>query len=118
MTSGRRVQLPAAPELTDGPDLVLRLPLPRDVVDIVAHCRDPDFQRWTTVPVPYHESHAQEFLTRVAEGWWANVARFAIAYGGRFAGSVDLRFDGIGGAEVGFGLAPWARGKGVMTRAL
>jgi hypothetical protein len=31
---------------------------------------------------------------------------------------VDLRFDGIGGAEVGFGLAPWARGKGVMTRAL
>jgi RimJ/RimL family protein N-acetyltransferase len=46
------------------------------------------------------------------------LARFAIAYGGRFAGSVDLRFDGIGGAEVGFGLAPWARGKGVMTRAL
>jgi RimJ/RimL family protein N-acetyltransferase len=46
------------------------------------------------------------------------VARFAIAYDGRFAGSVDLRFDGIGGAEVGFGLAPWARGNGVMTRAL
>jgi RimJ/RimL family protein N-acetyltransferase len=31
---------------------------------------------------------------------------------------VDLRFDGLEGAEVGFGLAPWARGKGVMTRAL
>ena len=43
---------------------------------------------------------------------------FAVAYQGRFAGSVELRFDGIGGAEVGFGLAPWARGKGVMTRAL
>ena len=118
MTSGKRVRLPAAPELTDGPDLLLRLPLPGDVVDIVAQCRDPEFQRWTTVPVPYHESDAQAFVERVAEGWQANVARFAIAYQGRFAGSVDLRFDGLGGAEVGYGLAPWARGMGVMTRAL
>jgi RimJ/RimL family protein N-acetyltransferase len=118
VTSGKRVQLRSAPELTDGPDLVLRLPLPADVDDIVAQCRDPDFQRWTTVPVPYHESDAQSFLERVAEGWRANVAAFAIAYQGRFSGSVDLRFDGLGGAEVGFGLAPWARGRGVMTRAL
>jgi RimJ/RimL family protein N-acetyltransferase len=118
MTSGKRVRLPAAPELTDAPDLVLRLPLPGDVDDIVAQCRDPDFQRWTTVPVPYHESDAQNFLKWVDEGWRANVAGFAIAYQGRFSGSVDLRFDGLGGAEVGFGLAPWARGSGVMTRAL
>jgi RimJ/RimL family protein N-acetyltransferase len=109
MTSGKRVQLPPVPELTDGPDLVLRLPLPGDVDDIVAQCRDPEFQRWTTVPVPYRESDAQEFLTRVAEGWRANVATFAIAHDGRFAGSVDLRFDGIGGAEVGFG--KWATGR-------
>jgi RimJ/RimL family protein N-acetyltransferase len=118
MTSGKRVQLPAASELTDGPDLVLRLPRPEDVADIVAQCRDPEFQRWTTVPVPYDETDGQEFLKRVAQGWQANVAAFAIAYQGRFAGSVDLRLDGIGGAEVGFGLAPWARGKAVMTRAL
>jgi RimJ/RimL family protein N-acetyltransferase len=118
MTSGKRVQLPAAPELTDGPDLVLRLPLPGDVDDVVAQCRDPEFQRWTTVPVPYNESDAHDFVKRVAEGWRGNVARFAIEYEGRFAGTVDLRFDGVGGAEVGFGLAPWARGKGVITRAL
>jgi RimJ/RimL family protein N-acetyltransferase len=118
MTSGKRVQLPAAPELTDGPDLVLRQPLPGDVDDIVAQCRDPEFQRWTTVPVPYHQSDAEDFLTRVAEGWQGSVARFAIVYEHRYAGTVDLRFDGIGGAEVGFGLAPWARGGGVMTRAL
>ena len=118
MTSAKRVQLPSAPELTDGPDLVLRQPLPDDLDDIVAQCRDPEFQRWTRVPVPYHESDAQDFLKRVAEGWRANVAMFAVAYQGRFSGSVELRFDGVGGAEVGFGLAPWARGKGVMTRAL
>jgi RimJ/RimL family protein N-acetyltransferase len=118
MTSGKRVWLPAAPELTDGPDLVLRMPRPDDVDDIVAQCRDPEFQRWTRVPVPYNESDAQDFVKRVADGWRANVAMFAIAHQGRFSGSVDLRFDGIGGAEVGFGLAPWARGKGLMTRAL
>lgn len=118
MTSGKRVQLPPAPKLTDGPELVLRQPLPVDLDDIVAQCCDPEFQRWTTVPVPYHRSDAEDFLKRVAEGWQGNVARFAIAYQHRFAGTVDLRFDGIGGAEVGFGLAPWARGKGVMTRAL
>jgi RimJ/RimL family protein N-acetyltransferase len=118
MTLGKRVQLPPAPELTDEPDLVLRQPLPGDMDDIVAQCRDPEFQRWTRVPVPYHESDAQDFLKRVAQGWRANVAMFVIEYQGRFSGSLDLRFDGVGGAEVGFGLAPWARGKGVMTRAL
>lgn len=118
MTSGKRVRLPPPAELTDGPDLVLRLPLPEDLADIVAQCRDPEFQRWTTIPVPYNEADAYEFLQRVAEGWQGNVARFAIVYEGRFAGTVDLRCDGLGGAEVGFGLAPWARGKGVMTRAL
>jgi GNAT acetyltransferase-like protein len=95
MTTGKRVQLPAAPELTDGPDLILRQPLSGDVDDIVAQCRDPEFQRWTRVPVPYHESDAQDFLKRVAEGWRANVAMFAIEYQGRFSGSVDLRFDGV-----------------------
>ena len=66
---------------------MLRLPRPEDVADIVAQCRDPEFQRWTAVPAPYNEADAHEFLQRVAEGWRANVAAFAIAYEGRFAGS-------------------------------
>lgn len=118
MTSGKLVRLPPAPELTDGLDLTLRCPIPDDVDDIVAQCRDPEFQRWTTVPVPYDETDAQEFLKRVAEGWRAHVATFAIVREGRFSGSVDLRFDGVGGAEVGFGVGPWARGQGIMSRAL
>lgn len=118
MTSGEPVRLPPAPELTDGPDLLLRCPGPEDVDDIVAQCQDPEFQRWTTIPVPYHVSDAREFVQRVAKGWRAHLATFAIVHEGRFAGSVDLRLDGVGGAEVGFGLAPWARGKGVMSRAL
>jgi RimJ/RimL family protein N-acetyltransferase len=118
MASGKCLRLPPAPELTDGPDLVLRCPLLDDLDDMVAQCRDPEFQRWTTVPVPYHKTDAQEFLKRVVRGWRAHVATFAIVHEGRFAGSVDLRFDGVGGAEVGFGLGYWARGQGVMSRAL
>lgn len=111
--------LPPPPELTDGPDLLLRAPAPDDLDDIVAQCQDPEFQRWTTVPVPYTASDAQEFLTRVSHAWAANaVATFAIVYQGRFAGSIDLRMDGVGGAEIGYGLGPWARGSGVMSRAL
>jgi hypothetical protein len=61
MTSGKRVQLPSAPELTGGPDLVLRLPIAGDVEDMVVQCRDPEFQRWTTVPVPNHEQTLRNF---------------------------------------------------------
>jgi RimJ/RimL family protein N-acetyltransferase len=118
MTSGKLVRLPPVPELTDGPDLVMRLPVAGDVDDILAQCLDPESQRWTTMPVPYHQADAEEFVRRVSDGWRANVATFAIVYAGRFSGSVDLRFDGVGGAEVGFGLGPWARGQGVMSRAL
>jgi RimJ/RimL family protein N-acetyltransferase len=43
---------------------------------------------------------------------------FAIDVGDKFAGSLDLRFQEGAWAEVGYGLAPWARGRQVMTRAL
>ncbi|MBV9351503.1 MAG: GNAT family N-acetyltransferase [Mycobacterium sp.] len=105
--------------MSDGHELLLRRPRHEDVDDIVAQCQDPEFQRWTSVPVPYHEADAHEFLARVAEGWSANTfLTFAIVHEGRFAGSIDLRLDGAGGADVGYGLARWARGNGVMTRAL
>ena len=36
----------------------------------------------------------------------------------RWSGNIDLRPDGDGGAEVGYLLAPWARGHGHAARAL
>ena len=36
----------------------------------------------------------------------------------RFAGTVSLRNEREGRAEVAFGAHPWARGRGVMVRAL
>ncbi|MFP5336655.1 MAG: GNAT family N-acetyltransferase [Actinomycetes bacterium] len=43
---------------------------------------------------------------------------FVVEYGGRFAGEVGLRPDGQGAAQLGFGLAPWARGRGLMSAAV
>jgi RimJ/RimL family protein N-acetyltransferase len=112
------VTLPDPPRLVLDDDLVLRLPVVEDAADIVAHCNDPEMIRWTTVPSPYGLMEAYVFVAGTAPGWRTNVASLAIEYQGRFSGGVNLVFDNHGSASVGYGLAPWARGQGVMTRSL
>lgn len=87
---------------------------------VLEQCTDPDSIAWTTIPVPYSAADANEWLgSIVPRGWAANTSLcFAIEYEGRFAGSADLRPRGGGEAEVGYGLHPAFRGKGVMRRAL
>ncbi len=98
-----------------------------DLPSIVEQANDPASQRWTTVPMPpggYSLTDAAEFaLELMPEGWvsgstlgWAIEAEF----GGRrrFCGSIDLRLQGDGVAEVGFGLHPAARGRSIMSTAL
>lgn len=114
------MQLPTAlPQLSDGADLILRRHVEGDIAGIVDHCQDPESQRWTTVPVPYAEADAREFLAHVVQGWQSGaMAAFAVELEGRFAGTVDLRFQEGDWAEVGYGLAAWARGRHVMRRSL
>lgn len=110
-------------ELTDG-SVRLRRHRDSDVDGIVEQCRDPESQRWTTIPVPYERRHAEEFLGQVGEGWRSDrfllFLAFAIADPAtdEFLGTIDVRPDGAGAADVGFGLHPSARGRGVMTAAL
>lgn len=119
VTTGNVGPLRPPLELTDGPDLLLGCARAKDLVDIVRQCQDPETQRWTLVPVPYGEGDALRFVSQVAEGWRNGTrASFAILHEGRYAGSASLTMNGPGGAEVGYGLGPWARGKGVMSRAL
>jgi RimJ/RimL family protein N-acetyltransferase len=123
---GRRVSgwPTVAPTLSDGV-VTLRAHRPGDVDAVWAQCQDPEIQRWTSVPLPYERPNAEYFVTvALPAGWEAPLGTkgFAIEAldGGRprFAGTVELRPDGTTGAEVGFGLAPWARGRGVMAQAL
>jgi RimJ/RimL family protein N-acetyltransferase len=115
-----RVRYPdEVPTLTDG-RVTLRAHARADVPRIVEQCRDPESIRWTTVPTPYDERDAQEWIGSVVPAGWSDDATycFAIEHGGVFAGSVDLRIRGGGEAEIGFGLHPGARGGHVMRRAL
>jgi RimJ/RimL family protein N-acetyltransferase len=116
----RAFGLPPA-RIPAGP-VTLRAPVARDVNDAVAACRDPETARWTTVPVPYGPANAEQFVhQRVPAGWLHGTsATFAIADADdRFAGTIELRLDPADRsvAELGFLVAPWARGKGYGTAA-
>lgn len=109
---------PWAPTLTDGV-VTLRAHRPSDVDGVLAQGRDPLMQRWTSVPIPYHPHHAVAWLQGRRRDWESgNRLSFAIEHQGRFAGTVGLRPEGPGAAEIGYGLGPWARGRGLMGRAL
>jgi RimJ/RimL family protein N-acetyltransferase len=98
--------------------VLLRAHRPDDAPAVVEQGRDPEMQRWTTVPVPYGSDDAVAFLDVMARMWTDGTgAAWAIEVEHRFAGTVDLRL-GEGWAAIGYGLAPWARGRGVMTSAV
>jgi RimJ/RimL family protein N-acetyltransferase len=110
---------PEVPVLTDG-TVTLRALTLDDVPGIVEQCNDPVSIRWTTVPVPYTDKHAADWVTNaVPAGWSAGRDLcFGIEYDGRFAGSGSLRPDPDGNAEIAYGLGPPARGHGVAHRAV
>jgi RimJ/RimL family protein N-acetyltransferase len=113
----------AQPRLsTANPAVHLRPTDARDYDAMVAACSDPESQRWTTVPVPYRLVDAEFFVTEHAPGRWARGDGAVFALAGpddAFAGSMELRLsDESGVAEVGYLVAPWARGQGYASAAL
>lgn len=116
-----------APTLTDSQDpdrITLRPHQPQDVDDVYVMGQDPQLQRWTTVPVPFRREHAVEFVSQQAAAASAHDGTWQLAIEAdddgrpRYAGSLGLRPTGPGSAELSFGLAPWARGRGVMSRSV
>jgi RimJ/RimL family protein N-acetyltransferase len=84
---------------------------------------DPLVQRFTRVPDPFGSDEAEWWLGLYDQGWEdGSRAGFAIvdSHGGTFLGLiafVALRLEGRE-AEVGYIVAPEARGRGVAVRAL
>jgi RimJ/RimL family protein N-acetyltransferase/DNA-binding CsgD family transcriptional regulator len=117
--------MPSAPRttppiLSDGV-VTLRPPRLQDAEDVMLACQDPLAQKWTTIPVPYTTADAEGWLEQHSAGpaWWDRPAwAVTLAPGDRWSGNVDIRPDGLGGAEIGYLLAPWARGHGHATRAI
>ena len=109
-------------ELTDGV-VLLDLPGPDDVEAVFRVCQDPDIQHWTTVPSPYRREHALSFVTEFIPNGWADgsgqtwVVR-DVADGNALVGAIGLVTQPVRSAVIGYWLAPGARGRGLMGRAV
>lgn len=102
--------------------LELSTPTVQDVDAITAACQDPEIPRWTVVPSPYTHEQAGDFVGLVAK-WWAQdeSTTWAIRHDDELVGMIglhDITANPAGGhAEIGFWMAPQARGKGYVAEA-
>ena len=116
------LRAPSAP-LSDGV-VCLRLWRDDDVPAIVAACQDAEIKLWLDrLPSPYRIEDARSWLEIVAANWRDHTfAGFAVADSAddRALGSISMGIKSADDriAEIGYWLAPEARGRGAMTRAL
>lgn len=106
--------------LTDGV-VTLRAWEPQDARAVFSACQDPLIQRFIRVPNPYTEATARAFVARRRSDWEGDDERsFAITDSatGKVLGSIARHQRAEHRAEIGYWLAPDARGRGVATRAL
>jgi RimJ/RimL family protein N-acetyltransferase len=110
-------------EIIRAEGVVLRPPRPSDADDIAAACADPAIQRYVPgLPSPYTRADALQWISegraamRVAGGVELVVADPDTD---RVIGSTGLHhvWPASGLAEIGYWVAPWARGRGVATAA-
>lgn len=114
--------LPAYAPVSDGV-VALRPWRSTDGPDVARACDDAETQRWLPVPVPYTPEVGQGYVDELVPAQWASgeAANVAVtdASTGELLGAVglklELRAHGVG--EVGYWVAPWARGRGVAARA-
>ncbi len=113
--------MPAAP-LTDG-TVLLRLPDEHDGAAVRTYGQDPDIGEttWLPVPVPCPEEVAARLVQEFQEGWQG---RFGLTLvitlppATDLVGVLHLSVHGAGVGEIGYGVAPQYRRRGLATRAV
>jgi RimJ/RimL family protein N-acetyltransferase len=111
-------------ELSDD-RLLLRQPAMGDVDDITRACQDPELQRWIPVPVPYQRADGEQWVEDTPRSWaedrelrWVIVEHNAGGTVSGLLGVIGLHARDATMREVGYWMAPWARGRGIMTDAV
>lgn len=105
-------------------DLHLRPFRVEDAPAVRDACGDAETQRWlTTLPRPYELHHAQYYTAmNSVDGWSTGPRPLAVTSAdadGTLLASIGLvnRWESQARAEIGYWVAPAARGRGVATRA-
>ena len=90
-----------------------------DVPAITAICQDAEIPRWTTVPTPYSEENAREFVSKMTAPDLENTLGLAIiSQPVEVAGSLAMWIVMPGVVEFGYWVSHHARGRGYAPRAL
>lgn len=102
--------------------LQLRPPSEADAADALAMLQDADVRRWNPGPEQLDLDGARAWCRRGADWSDGTHATFAVhdATSGRLLGNVSLHQIDLEqqDAEIGYRVAPWARGQGVATVAV
>jgi len=93
-----------------------------DVEAIVTACNDRALAEFLEmIPSPYTAADARDYIERTREGWIeGKTSNFAVLLDGAAVGSIGVHWlePDQGLAEIGYWVAPQARGRGVCTRAV
>jgi RimJ/RimL family protein N-acetyltransferase len=109
-------------EVIEAYDVRLRPLAEGDVTLIAQACSDSLTQKWLPLPQPYTVDTARTFALQIAPEELASGVGIerGIEVDGQFMGVIGLKQTDWSAAktEAGYWLGPWARGRGIATRAL
>lgn len=107
--------------LTNG-EVTLRPWRPGDAADLLRSMQDPEIVRWMAIDLPYTLDHAEGFVAGTAAAWDSReAAHFVVADDhDRLIGYLGVLSvaDRMRVVELGYWVAPAARGRGVASAAV
>ncbi|MFD6227005.1 GNAT family N-acetyltransferase [Streptomyces sp. NPDC060232] len=98
--------------------LTLRRPQADDIDWVTAEAQDPEIQRNTTIPSPYHRTDAEHFVDKANTDDTPKTFVITHTHTGQRLGVISLHQRPKHAPSVGYWIGKNARGQGIATEAL